>query len=146
MKFPEKWLKTKKFKTIKFQISKTNHLLINAKVNGITGTFILDTGASSSCIGNEAIDKFNLKALNSKMKAAGAGATGMLTQIAKNNKMQLGKWKIKNFNIVLFDLVHVNEALKHHKSKTVDGIIGADILIEGNAIIDYKLKRIYLQK
>jgi len=146
MKFPKNWLKKEKYKNIKFQISKTNHLLIKAKVNGIAGVFILDTGASSSCIGFAGVDKFNLKPLNSKIKAAGAGATGMLTQIAKNNIIQLGKWKTADFDIVLFDLIHVNEALKDHKSKVVDGIIGADILMMGNAIINYKKKCFYLQK
>jgi hypothetical protein len=146
MKFPKNWLNKEKYKTIKFQISKTNHLLIKAKVNGIAGVFILDTGASSSCIGFSAVEKFNLKPLDSELKASGAGATGMLTQIAKNNVIQLRKWKRVDFDIVLFDLIHVNEALKHHKSKVVDGIIGADILMEGKAIINYKKKCFYLQK
>jgi hypothetical protein len=145
MKSSHKKHKVKKYKAVKFKLSKTNHLVIKAKINGIAGTFILDTGASGSCIGFNVIDKFKLNPQNSEFKAAGAGATDMLTQIAKNNVIQLGKWKITDLNITLFDLVHVNEALTSHKSKAIDGIIGADILIKGNGIIDYKLKQLFLQ-
>ena len=44
-------LKKENYKKVKFKITKTQHLLIKAKINGVLGNFILDTGASSSCIG-----------------------------------------------------------------------------------------------
>jgi predicted aspartyl protease len=138
-------LKKEKYKKIKFKVSKTQHLLIKAKINGISGNFILDTGASNSCVGFESIEHFNLVAGKSKTKAAGAGATGMFTQIAKNNKLQLGRWKTNDLHLVIFDLSHVNEALRQYKAKRVHGIIGADILLEGKAIIDYFNHCLYLQ-
>jgi hypothetical protein len=63
--------------------------LIKAKINGVSGNFILDTGASNSCVGFESIELFLLTAEASKTKASGAGATGMFTQTASNNKLQL---------------------------------------------------------
>lgn len=138
-------LKKEKYKKIKFKVSKTQHLLIKAKINGTPGNFILDTGASNSCVGFESIDHFNLIAGKSKTKAAGAGATGMFTQVAKNNTLQLGRWKTHDLHLVIFDLSHVNEALRQYKAKRVHGIIGADILLEGKAIIDYFNHCLYLQ-
>jgi hypothetical protein len=138
-------LKKEKYKKIAFKVSKTQHLLIKAKINGVSGNFILDTGASNSCVDFEGINLFNLKAGNSKTKAAGAGATGMLTQIAKNNALQIGRWKSTMFHLVIFDMVHVNEALQQYKAKPVHGIIGADILLEGKAIIDYCNNCLYLK-
>jgi hypothetical protein len=131
---------------IKFKVSKTQHLLIKASINGIKGNFILDTGASNSCVGFESIPLFELKATKSKTKAAGAGATDMNTQIAKNNHIQIGRWKTRSFDLVIFDLSHVNLALTQHKAKAVHGIIGADILIAGEGIIDYFNKYLYLLK
>ena len=139
-------LEKENYKKIKFKITKTQHLLIKAKINGVKGNFILDTGASSSCVGFESIALFLLEAKNSKTKASGAGATGMLTQIATKNELQLGTWKNNNFDIVIFDLTHVNEALIEHKSKPVHGIIGADILMKGKAIVDYYNRYLYLLK
>ncbi|OAZ03862.1 retropepsin-like aspartic protease [Flavobacterium succinicans] len=139
-------LKKENYKKVKFKITKTQHLLIKAKINGVSGNFILDTGASNSCVGFESIDWFVLKAKKSKTKASGAGATGMFTQIATKNQLQLGSWKDSSFDIVIFDLSHVNEALLQHKAKPVHGIIGADILMKGKAIIDYYNHYLYLLK
>lgn len=138
-------LKKSNYKKLKFKVSKTQHLLIKAKINGVTGNFILDTGASTSCVGFESIELFNLEAGKSKTKAAGAGATGMFTQIAKNNSLKIGRWKTEEFHLIIFDMTHVNDALKQYKAKPVQGIIGADILLEGKAIIDYANHCFYLK-
>lgn len=138
-------LKKNNYKKIAFKVSKTQHLLIKASINGVKGNFILDTGASNSCVGFESVELFQLTAKKSKTRAAGAGATGMFTQIAKNNTLQLGRWKETDFHLVIFDLSHVNIALQQYKAKPVQGIIGADILLQGKAIIDYYNHCLYLK-
>jgi Aspartyl protease len=138
-------LKKEKYKKINFKVSKTQHLVLKVSINGVKGTFILDTGASNSCVGFESIELFQLKAGKSKTKASGAGATGMFTQLAKNNTLQLGRWKNSAFHLVIFDLSHVNLALQQHKAKPVHGIIGADVLLQGKAIIDYYNHCLYLK-
>ncbi|PKB16379.1 retropepsin-like aspartic protease [Flavobacterium sp. 5] len=138
-------LKKVNYKKVKFKITKTQHLLVKVKINGVKGNFILDTGASNSCIGFEGITTFQLKAQDSKTKASGAGATGMLTQMALNNKIKLGNWKHSGFELVIFDLSHVNDALSQYKVKPVHGIIGADVLMKGKGIIDYFNHCLYLK-
>ena len=138
-------LKKKGYKKIKFKVSKTQHLLIKAKINGVSGNFILDTGASNSCIGFESVDHFNVIAEDSPTKAAGAGATGMYTQMATDNLLQLSHWKTNDFALVIFDMSHVNLALLEYKAKSVHGIIGADILLQGKGIIDYYNHCLYLK-
>lgn len=145
MKRLQDLLKKENYKKIKFKLTKNQHLTIKATINGVQGDFILDTGASNSCVGFESIELFKLKAKESRTKAAGAGATGMITQIASKNNLKIGTWKLADFNLVIFDLSHVNEALRQHKTKEVQGIIGADVLLEGDAIIDYSSKYLYLK-
>ncbi|MCH2195219.1 retropepsin-like aspartic protease [Kordia sp.] len=140
-----KFLLDKGYKRIKLNRINTNHYEVKAKINGIEGSFILDTGASSSCVGFEAVKIFNLKAKDSKIKAAGAGAVNMETQISKNNKVRLGKWTKQRVALVLFNLDHVNTALTQHDAKPVHGIIGADILRKGKAVIDYDKNCLYLK-
>ncbi len=140
-----KILSAKGYKRIKLKFTKTNHLELVARINNIEGNFILDTGASSSCVGMEAVAHFALLAEESDVKAAGAGATNMLTQIAQKNKIEIKGWKKKKIDLVLFDLRHVNEALIIHEAEKVHGIIGADLLKKGKAIIDYKNKALYLK-
>ena len=138
-------LKKEKYRKIKFKVTKTQHLLIKATLNGMKGHFILDTGASISCVGFDSVEWFHLIATHSKSKAAGAGATGMLTQIADQNVFQIGAWKAVDCSIVIFDLSHVNEALLQQNTKLVQGIIGADVLLKGKGIIDYHNKCLYLK-
>jgi len=141
----QNFLKEKKYKKVKIKVLKTQHLLVKASINGIKGNFILDTGASNCCVGFESVEKFSLTVQFSETKATGAGATGMETQLAKNNKIQLGRWKKYNLHLIVFDMSHVNEALTQYKTKPVDGIIGADILLKGKAIIDYYNDYLYLK-
>ncbi len=130
---------------VKLKFTKTNHFEIKAIINGVKGLFILDTGASNSCVGFEAIKTFKLIATDSPIKAAGAGAIDMLTQVSSKNTLKIGKWKKEKVALILFNLTHVNTALINHNSKPVDGIIGADILKKAKAIIDYEKKYLYLK-
>ncbi|MEZ4798159.1 MAG: retropepsin-like aspartic protease [Flavobacteriaceae bacterium] len=130
---------------IKLHLTKTNHFEIIAKINGVKGLFILDTGASNSCVDFDTATLFKLKVEESNIKAAGAGAIDMKTQTSEKNKFTIGKWKDSKSVIVLFSLTHVNSALTAHNSKPVHGIIGADILKKGKAIIDYEKKYLYLK-
>ncbi|MUU79304.1 retropepsin-like aspartic protease [Winogradskyella endarachnes] len=139
------FLKDKGYSKIKLKFTKTNHFEIKASINGVKGRFILDTGASNSCVGFEAIERFNLKVKDSEIKAVGAGASDMLTQISKSNDIKLGKWKRHKVALILFNLSHVNTGLINHNAEPVDGIIGADILKKGKAIIDYEKKYLYLK-
>jgi predicted aspartyl protease len=141
----KEFLTEKGYAKIKLKLTKTNHFEIKATINGVKGLFILDTGASSSCVGFDAIETFKLKAKDSEVKAAGAGATDMLTQISKKNHVKIGKWKKNKIALILFNMTHVNTALIAHNAQPVDGIIGADILKKSKAIIDYEKKYLYLK-
>jgi hypothetical protein len=138
-------LKEKKYKKIKFHLTRTNHLLVRAMVNGVRGRFILDTGASNSCVGFDHVGFFRLTTADSKTRAAGAGAIGMLTQVANRNILKIGRWRNGDFSLVVFDLSHVNAALTEHKVAAVQGIIGADVLLQGEAVIDYANRLLYLK-
>ncbi len=142
----KKVLHKKKYIKIKLTKIATNHLELKAKINGVKGRFILDTGASNSCVGLDLIDYFKLDAEESETKAAGAGATDMETQKSTDNRLQIGKWKTNESHLVLFDMTHVNTALTQHYANEVHGIIGADILEKGKAIIDYNTLVLYLKK
>lgn len=139
------YLSEKGYSKVKLKFTKTNHFEIKATINGIKGRFILDTGASSSCVGFEAIERFNLSVRDSEIKAVGAGASNMTTKISAINELKIGKWKKKKVALILFNLTHVNEGLISHNASPVDGIIGADVLKKGKAIIDYEKKYLYMK-
>ena len=88
----------------------SGHYTLKAKINNVSGVFILDTGASNSCIDFTYDSYFNLKKEDSKIKAAGAGALNMETALAKNNLLLIEKWKLKKLDFILMDLSHVDGA------------------------------------
>lgn len=121
------------------------HLLIKAKINGKKGVFILDTGASNTCVDEGLADFFSLKPEASEVLATGAGASQMPVSIAPKNKLKIGKWKAKRMPIVLMDLSHVNQAFTQLNALPVHGIIGADVLKKGKAIVLYRSKKLFLK-
>ena len=145
MKSLKKFLKFKGHERISLTLTETNHFEITARINGISGRFILDTGASNTCVDMDKVEFFKMTSKTSDIKAAGAGATEMETLISNKNRIEIGNWSKKKQKVVVFDLVHVNQALTAHNTLPVDGIIGADILKKGKAIIDYDKQCLYLK-
>lgn len=123
----------------------TGHYKFDAKLNGEKGYFILDTGASTSCIGFDDSLKFKMVEEASEILAAGAGATNMKTLMSRNNHFKVGKTEFHNMDFILFDLSHVNEALQQVDTEAVNGIIGADFLKAHRAVIDYGRNCFYLK-
>lgn len=123
----------------------TNHYQIKSKINNINGLFILDTGASNTCVDLNLFEKFNLVFEDSEIKASSATDLMSETKISKKNNLQIGKWINNNCSVILFKMDHINKALSEREIQNVDGIIGADILKKGKAIIDYEKNRLYLK-
>ena len=142
----KKLLTERGYYSVKLKKTKTNHFEIKASINGKKGRFILDTGASNSCVGFEEIAHFSLITEESEHKAAGAGTAEIETQISKENKLKIGGFQLKKVDLVVLDLEHINNALTKQEATSVNGIIGADILEKGKAIIDYNKKKLYLSK
>jgi len=139
-----KFLKSKGYSSLKLIFLETKHYLIEAKVNGIKGRFILDTGASNSCICISLEDKFKVISKYSKEKASSANSEMTHTKISKSNIFQIGKWEDK-INLISFDMNHINTALSEKKINPIDGIVGADILKKSESVLDYKENKLYLK-
>ncbi len=141
----KKYLKKKGFIPVKMSRTTTDHFEVDAHINGVAGRFIVDTGASNTCLAQELAEQFGLVSEGAEVKAAGAGASDMEARISKKNSIKIGAWKREKLPVVLFDLSHVNHALISQESGAVDGIIGADVLNKGRAVIDYRKKMLYLK-
>ena len=139
------FLKQSEYSSVKLQRLKTNHIQIEAKINGVKGVFILDTGASNSCVDKKLGGFFKIQSSESSEKASSATSEISNTLISKNNNIKIGKWNNKKFQIVLFDMSYINKTLIEQGSKNVSGIIGSDLLKKGKGIIDYSSNRLFLK-
>ena len=139
-----KFLKRKGYSSVKLIFLETKHYLIEAKVNSVSGRFILDTGASNSCVCTSLENNFNIISQETIEKASSATNEISNTKISKNNTIQIGKWENK-INLITFDMSHINHALNEKKINSVSGIIGADILKKSKAILDYNKNKLYIK-
>ena len=111
-----KFLKSEGYSSVKLIFLETKHYLIEAKVNGVNGSFILDTGASNSCICSSLENNFNIISKETIKKASSATSKISNTKISKNNTIQIGKWENKS-NLITFDMSHINHALSEKKNR-----------------------------
>ena len=123
----------------------SNHFKVIVKINGVKGVFILDTGASTSFIDKKLEEKYKLNTETLIMKARGAGTDKIDALLSKNNSIRIGGWIKNRFPIALIDLSYVNNAFESIDASPVDGILGADILKKGSAVIDYEKRYLYLK-
>ena len=135
----------KKETIVNFKITGSNHIQIEGEVNNISGRFLVDTGASNSCINYFSASKFNVEFKKSNETAASATNEINETYYSKNNILKIGDFQKNDFDLVLFDMTFINNSLKEKGNSDVDGIIGGDILNELNVCINYKKKEISLE-
>ena len=131
--------------SISFKILSTNHIIIDAAVNNVGGKFLIDTGASNSCIDLNKSEKFRLNYGKSNEQASSATDEIKDTFISKKNLLIIDKYYINDFDIILFNMKHVIKSLLNKDEIEIDGIIGSDILIKNNATINYKNRKIIFE-
>ena len=138
------FLKSVGYISVKLKLLKTNHYLLKACINGVEGKFILDSGASSSCMCLSLESKFKIDSKKNKIKASSATSNMEDTRLSKNNTIKIGKWR-STINLVSIDMTHINRVLNEKETESVDGIIGADVLKKSKAVIDYESNKLYLK-
>ena len=138
------FLKSIGYISVKLKFLKTNHYLLKACINGVEGKFILDSGASSSCICLSLENKFKIDSKENKIKASSATSNMEDTRLSKNNTIKIRKWRSK-ISLVSIDMTHINKVLNEKETESVDGIVGADVLKKSKAVIDYESNKLYLK-
>ena len=133
------------FIKVKLHFIASNHYKIVAHVNGVKGWFIIDTGASTTFISNNNVNKFKLKLEQTSLSAQGAGSAQIEAKISNNNLLKIGRWRNTQCSVALIDLDPINSAFVKSGLKQVDGIIGADVLKKANAVIDYGRNYLYVK-
>ena len=124
---------------------KTGHLTLQARINGVTGRFVLDTGAGRSVIEASRHAKFGLARIEaSRGVAVGAGGSQPL-RMSHGNRLQIGRYVDYGFTAYLMPLEQVNLAFLRRGHERIDGVIGADVLRSGHAVIDYASGTLHLK-
>ena len=138
-------LNKQQFVKVKLYKIKTKHLICFGSINNIKAVFLIDTGASNSCLSLENKDLYNLKTQGEKFEASGASDKKMEAILSRECKFKLGRFLMKKQKFVLLDLNHIKSLLESQKINKIDGIIGAEFLKTNKAIIDYENLNLFLK-
>jgi predicted aspartyl protease len=123
------------------------HLLAKVKINNRVARLIVDTGASRTVLDKNRIHRFVKENNFEKHHAVstGLGTNDMESHLVEIKKLGIGNWKLNNLILVLLDLSHVNISYAQIGMKEIDGVLGGDILMKYDAVIDYGKKQMILK-
>lgn len=116
-------------------------------INGVKGTFLLDTGASNSVIDKRAVTRFNISPLDLRGSEVAIGAGGEVSLSSyKITGLTLQNQTFPFSRISATDLSHVVNTFAKDTSITLHGIIGQDVMIAFDAVIDTEKRTLYLRR
>jgi hypothetical protein len=124
------------------------HILIEGQFDGETPSFwIIDTGASKTVLDvnlhpfYEILDTDN----EDDYQSAGINQGMMETSVGKMFHLRFGDLEITEQKVALIDLDHVNEIYGKYTEYRIAGLLGGDILMQHQCVIDYSRKIIQFQ-
>lgn len=124
----------------------TGHHLVVAAINGRRGEFVLDTGANMTVIDRSHLSHFGLSDRSGDLGGAiGIGASGRASRVAIDS-FTIGPVQLRQNRVVSSDLGQLLTVLSRVSGRTVNGIIGQDVLGEHRAIIDVARPMLYLME
>jgi hypothetical protein len=121
----------------------TGHHLVDAVLNGRSGTFVLDTGANVSVVHAPLAAEFGLPEKGAAGGAFGLGGAMKARQV-KLESLRIGAVPIREKRIMVSDLSQIGQVLGPLSGRTIGGIIGQDVMKEHRAVIDVSAPILYL--
>ncbi|PID93417.1 MAG: hypothetical protein CSA95_08050 [Bacteroidetes bacterium] len=124
------------------------HLMITARVNGKEVRMLIDTGASRTCFDRQrivqipAISEEDLEGL--EKTGTGLGTNTMESAGAILNTFCIGTLCLSEYPVVVIDMQHVNASYSQLDLPPIDGVIGSELLLQHQAVINYARKHLEL--
>ena len=113
------------------------HMEVTARINGVPGRFLVDTGAQITVVNTGSLRHFHLSAVKTGVRVYGAvGGPGERIEAAMASRLQLGPCEFTPFLLGVSNLSALNQGRSSRHMGPFDGIIGADVLQSAAFIID----------
>jgi hypothetical protein len=120
------------------------HLLVEIVAFEQKSFAVVDTGASRSVFDKKWLTDRLPELIHSEEVHATTLFTTSSTLQAVIPTLKIGNILLTDYETIALDLEGVNEAYEGLGHPPVTGIIGSDLLLKYNAIIDYKKLKLYL--
>ena len=123
--------------TIPLKFTNSKHLVCQLFLNGVEGNFLIDTGASNSCLDNTLTTKFSVIQEGDELPLTSAGNEKLNAMKSQKSSLGIASKALASIPFMLIDMETINAALVEQGDEKIDGIIGADFLHKKKASIDY---------
>jgi hypothetical protein len=112
-----------------------------------TFKLVLDTGASRTAFDHELLRKANMDApiMASERLSTGLGTNTMTSATAVIENVWIGNLLIPELEVAVLDLSTINIAYAELGHPEVLGVLGSDILMKYNAVVDFGKKTLLLR-
>ena len=132
----EGFLRPQGYATVALRRSVGPHLEVSAKINGMSGRFLVDTGAQITVVDARSLKKFHLTAVKTGVRVIGAvGGPGERIEAALAGTLRVGPCEASPFLLGVSDLGALNQG-RPRGGGPFDGILGADVLQNFGIVID----------
>ncbi|MGI4730056.1 MAG: retroviral-like aspartic protease family protein [Janthinobacterium lividum] len=137
-------------KSIPLQVLDLNgngfHLLVNIKLFNRPFVLVLDTGASKTAVDkNLLLELIHEKELKSGHLTTGLGTNNMESFTTEIADLYIGKFHIPAWEVAVLDLSAINIAYQKLEIAPVLGVLGGDVLMEYQAVINYGERKLVLK-
>ncbi len=134
------------YQAVAIELTETQHFTVRAIINKKEALFVVDCGASHSCLDRKVAEEMGLHLNDSLDKASGLGSNTMDKSETLIEQFRIEMCYFDNVSFAVLDLTNINEALQVCGQSPIDGIIGNDILLKSNAVIDFKRALLYIKQ
>lgn len=122
------------------------HFEVQGRIKDKEVLLLIDTGASNTVVDARSAETLGLQSKATEEKAGGFGTTEGATAHTAVITLQIGSLHFPSFTLYVLDLEYCNAGIEANGGQRIDGIIGADILGEREAVIDYREAKLYLKR
>lgn len=123
------------------------HHLVTAQINGISGDFVLDTGANVTVVNAPQAERFGLSSRGGSLFGTGAArfaGNAANARTASVDSFTMGDVTIRQRRVLVADLGPLLDSLGQASGREIAGLIGQDVLNEHRAIIDMSRPMLHL--
>jgi len=124
--------------------NRVGHLQLVGSLQDVPVDILVDTGAANTVVDISYCRAKGIATRDTGKLGGGAGGMALAIHAVDGAKLSLDGFPVRSDRLFALDLTHVNEGLVKKGAGRVQCVLGADILIYHEAVIDYATMSLFL--
>ena len=142
------FLLDKGYTSVELRPTPLGHLELDATVNGNRARMLVDTGAGVTVIDRATAQRWAVAGDGQCGETAVAGCVGDIGGVenATVDALGLADLTLTDVHVKIMDLSQINDGLESQRAQRIDGIVGSDLMVGREAVIEYAANRLHLRR